>query len=334
MNQRTARFFLVSWGAALAAALALLGCAAPAGAPHREPLADRVRASAKDASMNLRAFPEPAGGVSRFLVAGHVYGTIQGDDRLPAKTLLDQMPALGQLNLRMLVSLGDMVKHSETEDFDLLDELLLQPAAYPVFNTVGNHDVENRALYEERYGPTYFSFRDMSSWFIFLDTEREVCSIDAPQQEMLAQALEAALAEDEVRQIFIFMHKTLFFKNERLFGLKKEIAGPNVWDCYNTGNFAQILARLIEPAAQQKPVYLFAGDVGAYGNLSPYYERRSDLPLTMVMTGIGEFPTDSAILVTVDDGDVRMEVYPLAGQAPEPLENYSPEYWIRRAGPN
>jgi len=319
------------WFSAFILILLVVGCARQAAAPGRAALVDRVHANGKDASMNLRELPDPTGQADHFLVVGHLYGTIQGDDRIPAKTLLDQMPALEKSGLRMLVSLGDMVKHSEVEDFDLLEQHLLQPAAYPVFNAVGNHDVENRALYEERYGATYYSFRDGTSWMIFLDTERENCSIDAPQREMLSQALDAALKDDEVRQIFIFMHKTLFFKNERLFELKKEIAGPNVWDCYGGGNFAEILAGLIEPAAQQKPVYLFAGDVGAYGNLSPYYERREDISLTMVMTGIGEFPSDSAILITVEGSDVRLEAYSLTGQTLEPLEYYSPDYWIHRA---
>ena len=30
------------------------------------------------------------------------------------------------------------------------------------------------------------------------------------------------------------------------------------------------------PAAKEKPVYLFAGDVGAWGNLTPYYEELPD----------------------------------------------------------
>ncbi len=328
---RTGHRDLKGWFSVLIVALLAASCNPLAAAPHREPLPDRVHASVKDASMNMREMPALAGQPYRFLVVGHLYGTIQGDDRVPAKTLLDKLPELEKLGLRMMVSLGDLVKHSEVEDFDLLSQQLLQPAAYPVFNAVGNHDVENRALYEERYGATYYSFRDAPSWMVFLDTERENCAIDAPQLEMLAEALDAALNDDDVRQIFIFMHKTLFFENERLFALKKVAAGPNVWDCYGVGNFAEILRVLIEPAAERKPVYLFAGDVGAYGNLSPYYERRADLPLTMVMTGIGEFPSDSAILVTVMGVDVRLEAYSLTGQALESLESYSPDYWVRRA---
>ena len=197
-------------------ALILANCNLLAVQPKRKPFTDRVHADPQAASMNLRALPASTTQPYRFLVVGHLYGSIQGDDRLPAQTLLNRMPEIERLDARMLVSLGDMVKHSEAQDFDLLDQKLLQAVSFPVFNTVGNHDVENRDLYEERYGDTFYSFQDASSWMIFLDTERENCAIDEPQQAMLSRALDAALQQAEVRQIFIFMHKTLFFQNQRL----------------------------------------------------------------------------------------------------------------------
>ena len=54
----------------------------------------------------------------------------------------------------------------------------------------------------------------------------------------------------------------------------------------------------------------------------------------MVMTGIGDLPSDSAILVSVEDTDVRIEVYSLTGETPRLLESYSPAYWVQQAEGN
>ena len=311
--------------------LSLPGCQPETEQPGSPPGLDRGNANPRDASLNHVELSEPGPDGEQFLVVGHLYGTIQGEDNQPAPGLLNALPELNRIPLSLLVSLGDMVKQSEADDFDELDRQLLKPAAFPVFNTVGNHDVENRALYEDRYGPTYFSFRHGPSRMIFLDTEREHCAIDSPQREMLNSVMQEALEDRTTRQIFIFMHKTFFFKNDRLFELKAEKAGPNVWDCYGTGNFSEIMQTIIQPAALQKPVYLFAGDVGAYGNLSPYYEKLPGSSLTLVMTGLGDFPSDSGILVTVKGDDVQLEAYSLTGNQMNPLPSYSPEYWIHIA---
>ena len=186
-------------------------------------------------------------------------------------------------------------------------------------------------LYQGWYGPTYYSFAYGPAYFIFLDTEIETCAIDAPQRRMLERALQAALQEDSARHIFIFMHKTLFLKNDALFELDRDEASPNDWVCYDNPAFPPILDALIAPAAAQKPVYLFAGDVGAEGNLSPWYERLADQNLTMLMTGLGDRPTDAGILVTVDSGGVRLELYPLSGAKLPPLETFTPDYWVSYA---
>ena len=187
--------------------------------------------------------------------------------------MLANLPALNNLKLSFWVSLGDMVRASRDDDFMAFERQFLQRINVPIFNTPGNHDVQNRMLYQGWYGPTYYSFAYGPAYFIFLDTEIETCAIDAPQRRMLERALQAALQDDAARHIFIFMHKTLFLKNDALFALDRDEASPNDWVCHGNPAFPVLLDTLIAPAAAQKPVYLFAGDVGAEGNLSPWYER-------------------------------------------------------------
>jgi hypothetical protein len=283
-------------------------------------------------SMNSIGIPDQNATSYSFAVVGHLYGTEQGEDREPDAALLKRIPDLMKMNLSMLVSLGDTVKHSEESDFNRLKETFLNQLAFPVFNTVGNHDVGDRSLYERMYPRTYYSFRYGPSQMIFLDTERTPCSVDEPQRTMLDKAVSQALKDDQVEQIFVFMHKTLFFKNDVLFDKKARQAGPNVWDCYGSPGFARIMDQTLLPAAEKKPLYLFAGDVGAWGNLSPYYERRSDGKVTMIMTGLGDVQNDAILLVRVNDDQVTMEVYSLNGGSIQPIQKFSPKFWEKLAG--
>jgi len=289
---------------------------------------DPANARPARVSLNKRGIANQGSAQFRFFVIGHGYGSPNTDDHIPDLALLEKIPELQAMDLAMLVSLGDIVQHSIAEDFDNLERRLLSQVSFPVINIPGNHDVEDRAAYEARYGKTFFSFRIGSTQMVFLDTERENCAIDSEQQAMLSKVIAAALKDQKTQNIFIFMHKTLFFKNDQLVGLNKGKGLPNVMECYGSESFPPILQKTILPAAQEKPVYLFAGDVGAWGNLSPYYEKSADAMLTMVMTGLGDTSNDAGILVTVDGSDVQLEAYSLTGKAMQPLESYTPEYWI------
>jgi hypothetical protein len=72
--------------------------------------------------------------------------------------------------------------------------------------------------------------------------------------------------------------------------------------------------------------------VGAWGNLTPYYEKRGDAALTLLATGLGDSPNDAGILVSVDGATVELQAYSLTGQPVLPLEQYTPQYWLDTAG--
>ncbi len=310
--------------------LLVTGCQRVSNAIERR-VNDPAKVKPASVSLNKLGLSSPKSQKFRFLVIGHGYGSTSLDDHLPDQALLAKIPELETMNLSMLVSLGDIVHQSIAQDFDNLDYSLLSQLSFPVFNVPGNHDVEDRAEYESRYGKTFYSFRTGSAQMVFLDTERESCAIDEEQRVMLVKVISAAEKNKNIQNIFIFMHKTLFFKNDQLAELNVGRGLPNVMECYGSENFPGIMEKYILPAAQTKPIYLFAGDVGAWGNLTPYYEKRADASLTMVMTGLGDTANDSGILVTVDGESVQMEVYSLTGQDMLPLESYSPEYWIDQA---
>ncbi len=281
--------------------------------------------------INKIGFPEKNRGDFNFFVVGHIYGSQQIKDHKPDAALLAALPAIREASPDFLVSLGDMAEQSNPEEFGLLDSTLLSQVPFPVFNMVGNHDVADRSLYEARYGRTFFTFKYGPARLVFLDTERVKCKLDERQTYMLKTAVTSALYDSEVRYIFVFMHKTLFFQNGILAARKNPMAGPNEWKCYGSKTFQQLMGEDLIPAAKRKPVYLFAGNVGAWGNLTPYYEQRPDASLTMLMTGLGDTPQDNILHISVSQLQVKVESILLNGMTVQPLEKFGPVYWEKVA---
>jgi hypothetical protein len=266
-----------------------------------------------------------------FIVVGHLYGTIEGDDRLPDQALLSAIPFINRLQPAFMVSLGDMVMHQDPQDFTLLKQTLLTNFKFPFFNTVGNHDVLDRNYYEASFGTTFFTFDYGPARLVFLDTEKKDCDLSSQQVDMVKGAVQKALRSRTTHYIFLFMHKTLFFMDDVLSDLRARQASPNGWRCYQTGYFNNLLDDVLLPAAQTKPVYLFAGDVGAWGNLTPYYEHDPETNLTMIMTGLGDTSQDNMIQVHVEEEKVDLQAIFLDDFSSHLLTEFSPAYWERVA---
>lgn len=315
----------------LVSLLALLGAwkSGIAGRIYRRlfpgPIPGEIRAD-QAKGLNGARLGEVSSDAFDFIVVGHLYGKQVADDHRPAQTLLSALPAVVDLNPAFLVSMGDMVQYSTVEDFDLLDQFLLKKLPFPVFNTVGNHDVGDRALYEQRYGATYYTFDYGPARLIFLDTEIERCGLDGAQKNMLRRSVEQALKDADIRYILIFMHKTLFFSNDVLASQRMPLAGPNEWTCYMIPPW-KVMGDIILPASAQKPVYLFAGDVGVGGKLTPYFETLSNSSLTMVMTGLGDTSRDNLIHVRVGAAGVDLEVIFLEDFVPRDIAQFDPVFW-------
>ena len=265
-----------------------------------------------------------------FLVVGHLYGSPGIDDEMPARHLIQRLPDILDSKPDFMVSLGDMVYRKNQVEFTNLEEALLKQLNFPLYNTPGNHDVANdRSLYEEYFGKrTYFGKDYGPAHLIFLDTERVECGLDDQQYEFLLHELEQALGNDETRFIFVFMHKTLVFQNAEMKSLRNEQAMPNVWDCQRKDEANPLMKQLFKPAARRKPIIIFAGDVGAWGNLSPYYQRDPWLPLTLVMTGLGDTSQDNIVRVHVSPDAVRMNILFLEDMHSASLEDYDLNYWL------
>ena len=85
---------------------------------------------------------------------------------------------------------------------------------------------------------------------------------------------------------------------------------------------------LFAPAAALKPVYIFAGDVGAWGgNLTPFYQPDAASGATLLATGVGDSPADSLLEVEVTSAGTEVSIFPLDGQDFLPLVEFNLDYW-------
>jgi hypothetical protein len=200
-----------------------------------------------------------------------------------------------------------------------------------VFNAIGNHDIRNngRSIYEERYGPTYFTFRYGPAQLIFLDTELNNCSIVGEQRDMLETTLLEASQDSSIEQIFVFMHKVIFIEQfTELLESDNPQVKPNNGSITCENNYSSLLEKNFLPAARVKPVYLIAGDAGAYGgNFSPFFEKYPDAALYTIATGIGDTPQDSVIIISIDQSETKFDIISLAGKTFSPLATYNLAYW-------
>ncbi len=268
-----------------------------------------------------------------FFVLGHLYGSPSISDQMPDRLLLERLPDILSAKPDFMVSLGDIVYQKKDIDFLNLEAAFLKKLPFPFYNSPGNHDVANdRSLYEAYFGKqTYFGKEYGPAHLIFLDTERVECGLDQPQLDMLQQELGKAIADPGTRFIFVFMHKTLVFQNPEMKVLKHKQAMPNVWDCQKKDGANPLMEKIFKPAARYKPVIIFAGDVGAWGNLSPYYQRDPWLPLTLVMTGLGDTSQDNIIRVHVSPASLSMDALFLEDMHSSPLEAYDQAHWLNIA---
>ena len=275
-------------------------------------------------------------GAYKFFALGHIYGNpLEPKDTLPipAKTFLAYLPQMKKISPDMLFLLGDIVPVGQERDYKNLEKNFLSKVQFPVFNAVGNHDVEDRDLYESLYGVTYYSFTYASDLFLVLDSEELPCRIPSGQYEMIRESLSNALSDEEIKNIFIMMHRVLFIDNEEFvgdYGLDHSLVKPNTWLCYEENDYREILSDLILPAAEVKPVYWFGGDVGAFdGNLSPYYQKYPGSNLTFIADGIGDSETDVITLVSVSEtSEVSITFISLNETEMLQAENYDLEYWL------
>ncbi|MHB8807979.1 MAG: metallophosphoesterase family protein [Anaerolineaceae bacterium] len=258
------------------------------------------------------------------ITGGHIYGNPYNEG-VPtvASSVTDYIDTLNTSDADMFISLGDMTYLPSLESIQDLKQDFLDKLTIPIFNSVGNHDMKNgRTFYENNFGQTYYSFSYGSTQIIVLDTVISHCYIEGHQQEMLESVIQDSLQDEHIDTILIFIHKLVFLENEDLMGRANGTCD------YGT-NFSELRDELLLPASRVKPVYIFAGDVGAFdGNLSPYYYQYPESNLFTIAVGVGDSEQDAFLRIDIEKGSVQLNLMALKNGEFKEVANYTPDYWL------
>ena len=225
-----------------------------------------------------------------FFVAGHTYGVKEKAVpglHMPFVQDFDFINAYPDLAFGVFT--GDIVYYSRDSSWNHVDRQVSE-LAVPVYFTTGNHDEGHKSPYKDRYGKTFYAFEQGQDLCIVLNPGLGGWNIWRDQMEFLQAQLERARKHQHV---FIFFHHLLWWNptNEYRNFPPNSLDGraPDI-------NFWPEVMPLLK--ACQRPVYLFAGDVGAAGKPTVFFADRQD-NVHFIASGMGNGRKDNYLFVEV-----------------------------------
>jgi hypothetical protein len=240
-----------------------------------------------------------------FFVAGHVYGA-PGVDNIgvhPAfKNNFDLIQNDSTISLGVFT--GDIVLTGNETNWDEIDQDV-SDLGVPVHFAVGNHDMSDRALYESRYGITYYDFIEQGDLYIVLDPNLDEWNISGDQLDFLKNSL---LQAEGVNNIYVFFHQLLWWEEDNIYqnvvlnSLQGRAEVINYW-------------AEVEPLFNglDNPVIMFAGDVGANPTGDEFVYHTYD-NITVIASGMGGNQRDNIVIVDVQrNKELRYRLIALNG---------------------
>ena len=229
-----------------------------------------------------------------FFIAGHTSGTpgVNNIGLHPAfKDKFDYIQSRDEIKFGVL--LGDIVVQggATPEEWDEVDADI-ESLGLPVYFAAGNHDVENRPLFESRYGPTYYSFTFHNDLFIVLDPNIDGWSIKGEQLDFLESVIDSS---QNVNNIFVMFHQLLWCSS----GDKYSNVTPNSYEgLIKPANFWNDIYPLFRSLPNE--VFMCAGDMGATSWSDDFmYDKFANI--SFIGTGMGEGDGDNFIILNVND---------------------------------
>lgn len=246
--------------------------------------------------------------VYSFFIAGHTYGAPGMNNIGVHPPFQDKFSLITKDSLvEFGVFTGDMVLNPTTKDWEEIDDDV-DSLGIPVYFAAGNHDLYNRTLFENRYGPTYFSLIHRNDLIIVLDPTLDGWSISGDQLTFLKTTLEEKA--DLVDRIYIFCHQLIWWTPDNVFG--KLITNSKEGRKSPTNYWTEV-----EPLLQtvSKPVWIFAGDLGAIsGNRRDSYMYYTYDHITLIASGMGNRNTDNFVIIDVySDNSIQYRLIALNG---------------------
>ena len=230
-----------------------------------------------------------------FFVAGHVYGKPGQLDKTglhPAFKLA--FDSIRNKSIDFGVFAGDSVIRSTPSRYSALkrDIKLL---GIPIHLVLGNHEVANdipKGTMDKNFPEKFYFWVTNNDLHIVLDSVSDGWNIEGTQLQFIRETL---VANDLTRNVFIYTHNTIWWNKENY----QELMLPNsFWGRNKKSNFWTEFVPILK--ATQKPVYLFAGDVGASLDRTFAFYQKID-KIHLIATGMGGGKDDNFLITHVDD---------------------------------
>lgn len=226
-----------------------------------------------------------------FFVAGHTYGNAGVNNigfHPPFKQKFDYIQERPEIVFGILT--GDIVSTNPmAQDWDEIDADI-ETLGLPVYFAVGNHDMEDRPLFESRYGITYYNFIYQNDLFIVLDPNIDEWSISGIQLEFLQEVINDNASS--VDNIYVFFHQILWRESDNQFYY---IAWNSSAGRGDTVNFWTEVEPLFHEISNN--VVMFAGDLGTSWSTNVTYDHYDNITLTA--TGMGDEDGENFIVANV-----------------------------------
>jgi hypothetical protein len=227
-----------------------------------------------------------------FFVAGHSYGDAGVNNvgfHPPFKNKFSYINSRPEIKFGVLT--GDIVAPNPVaQDWDEIDSDIIS-LGLPVYFTVGNHDMEDRPLFESRYGITYYDFVYENDLFIVLDPNIDGWSIKGVQLQFLKNVLNTKT--QNVKNVFVFFHQVMWSTSSNEFN---HIATNSGVGKIKPVNFWPDIVPLFNSLSNN--VVMFSGDIGVSWADDITYDRYKNI--SFIATGMGHVDGENFVVVNVD----------------------------------
>lgn len=176
----------------------------------------------------------------------------------------------------------------------------------------GNHEYNDIALFESRYGDTYRYFRSHGDLFIILDPNIDNWSIKGAQLTWLQNLVHNEAGRS--RNIFVFFHQLMWYTSTNIYG---NYAPNSTAGRVQPMNFFTEVEPLF--TALDNNVVMMAGDMGAFNNGREFlYHKYHNI--TLIGTGMGGGVRDNIVVIDIkEDGAIQYRLTALNGSDREAL---------------
>jgi len=227
-----------------------------------------------------------------FFVAGHTYGNPGVNNKGFHPPFKDKFGYIqNRTEIKFGILTGDIVSPNPVaQDWDEVDADIAL-LGLPIYFAVGNHDMENRPLFESRYGSTYYDFIYKKDLFIVLDPNISGWSIKGIQLQYLKDLLDKKSIS--VDNIFVFFHQIIWRESNNAFN--------HILFNSNAGRLSPVnFWPEIEPLFSKlsNDIVMFSGDVGVSWASDVSFDIYNNI--TFITTGMGDEDGENFVVVNVD----------------------------------